>query len=67
MYVQVNQVIHTIHTLNYNIMKHFRISPKEYVSEKFIQDYYGYSKKEALKRYKEKFTSFYTRQLKVES
>jgi hypothetical protein len=46
-------------------MKHYIIAPKQYVSERFIMDYYGYSKKEALKRYKEKFVSFTTKELEI--
>jgi hypothetical protein len=46
-------------------MKHLRIAPKKYISEKFVMDFYDYSKKEALKRYKEKFPSFTTKELEI--
>ena len=46
-------------------MKHYIIAPKEYISEKFIMDFYDYSKKEALKTYKQKFPSFTTKELEI--
>ena len=46
-------------------MKHYIIAPKEYISERFIMDFYDYSKKEALKRYKQKFPSFTTKELEI--
>jgi hypothetical protein len=46
-------------------MKHYRIAPKEYISEKFVQDYYGYTKKEALRHYKERFVYFTTKELEI--
>ena len=46
-------------------MKHYRIAPKEYISERFVKDYYDYTKKEALKLYKQNFTSFTTKELQI--
>lgn len=43
-----------------------RIQPKEYISEKFVIDYYGYTKKEAIKLYLEKFRSFKLSEIKIE-
>jgi hypothetical protein len=39
-------------------MKHYIIAPKEYISERFVIDYYDYTKAEALKRYRNKFPQF---------
>ncbi len=47
-------------------MTHYRIAPKQYISERFIVDYYGYSKKEALKLYKQNFPSFTTKELNIQ-
>lgn len=52
-----------LNSLKNNIMKHCRIAPKEYIGENYIQDYYGYTKKESLKMYKEKFKCFTTKEL----
>jgi hypothetical protein len=41
-----------------------RIGPKQYISEKFIQDYYGYTKSEAMKLYRDKFPQFSRNELK---
>lgn len=42
-----------------------RIQPKEYISEKFIVDYYWYTKKEALNLYRKKFPQFKIKELKI--
>ena len=42
-----------------------RIQPKEYISQKFIMDYYFYIKKEAIKRYKNKFPQFSIKELSI--
>lgn len=42
-----------------------QIAPKEYISERFIQRYFFYSKKEALKLYKSRFTQFKTKELLI--
>lgn len=47
-------------------MKTYRIQPKEYIAEKFIQDYYGYTKKQSLNKYKEKFPQFLQKELSIE-
>lgn len=47
-------------------MRKYRIQPKEYISEKFVQDYYGYTRKEAVKKYKEKFPQFTLSELTIE-
>ena len=39
-------------------MKILRIQPKNYISERFVVDYYDYTKKEAIKMYREKFPQF---------
>jgi hypothetical protein len=47
-------------------MRTYRIRPKEYISERFIQDYYDYTKKEALKKYREEFPQFTLKELIIE-
>lgn len=46
-------------------MKVYRIQPKEYLGEKFIQDYSGYTKKEAIKLYRQKFPQFLLNELEI--
>ena len=41
-----------------------RIGTKQYISGKFIQDYYGYTKSEAMELYKNKFPQFSRNELK---
>lgn len=43
-----------------------RIQPKEYISERFVQDYYWYTKKEALKLYRVEFPQFLIKELSIE-
>jgi hypothetical protein len=43
-----------------------RIQPKEYISERFVQDYIDYSKKEAIKLYLQKFPQFARKELWIE-
>ena len=43
-----------------------RIRPKTYISERFIMDYYDYTKSESIKKYKEKFPQFKTSELIIE-
>lgn len=47
-------------------MKVFIIRPKEYLGEKFIVKYIDYSKREAIKRYKERFPQFTMKELTIE-
>lgn len=42
-----------------------RIQPKEYISERFVQDYYFYNKTEALKLYKKEFPQFKRNELLI--
>ena len=44
----------------------YRIQPKHYYSEKYIQDFYYYTKKEALKLYKKQFPEFTIKELTFE-
>lgn len=41
------------------------IQPRNYISERFIQRYVYYSKKEALKMYKSKFPQFKIKELLI--
>lgn len=47
-------------------MRTYRIRPKEYISENFIIDYYDYTKKEAIKMYRQKFPQFTLKELIIE-
>ena len=47
-------------------MKRIRIQPKEYISENFIKDYYFYTKKEAIKLYRNDFPQFSLEELRIE-
>jgi len=47
-------------------MKRYTIYPKEYYGEKYIQLYLDYTKKEALKLYREKFPQFTRKELLIE-
>lgn len=47
-------------------MKSYRIQPKQYISESYIIDYYDYTKKEAIKLYRDKFKQFLLREIFVE-
>ena len=44
----------------------YRIQPKQYLVEKFVMDYYYYTKREAIKRYREKFPQFKLKELSIE-
>jgi len=46
-------------------MKSYFIRPKEYISQRFEKQYIDYTKKQALKLYKEEFKSFTTKELKI--
>jgi len=46
-------------------MKRYRIRPKEYLGEKYIMDYFDYSKKEAIKIYRQKFPRFKLKDLNI--
>ena len=43
-----------------------RIQPKEYISERFIQDYIDYPKREAVKLYLQKFPQFEKKELWID-
>ena len=43
-----------------------RIQPKEYISQRFIQDYIDYSKREAVKLYLQKFPQFKKKELSID-
>jgi hypothetical protein len=44
----------------------YRIQPKEYLLEKYVIDYYYYTKKEAIARYRKKFPQFKLKELLIE-
>ena len=46
-------------------MKHYTIAPKVFVSERFVMDYFDYSKTEAIKRYLEKFPQFKRSEIEI--
>ena len=46
-------------------MKHYIVAPKKYISERFIIDYFDYTKAEALKKYKEKFPNLSRKKIEI--
>lgn len=46
-------------------MKHYIIAPKQYISERFIIDYFDYSKAEALKQYRKTFPQFTKKEIEI--
>lgn len=46
-------------------MNHYRIAPKEYISEKYVQNYYNITKMKALELYKNKFPQLTTKELQI--
>lgn len=46
-------------------MKHYIIAPKEYISERFVMDYFDYTKKEAIANYRKKFPQFLLKEIEI--
>jgi hypothetical protein len=46
-------------------MKHYRIMPKQYIGERFVIDFYDYTKKEAIQKYRAKFPQFTLKELSI--
>lgn len=46
-------------------MKTYRIGPKDFISFSYIIDYFDYTKKEALRRYRQQFPQFKRSEIKI--
>ena len=46
-------------------MKKYTIAPKDFISFRFIIDYFDYTKKEALQRYRQQFPQFKRSEIKI--
>lgn len=46
-------------------MKHYTIMPKQNIGERFVIDFYDYTKKEAIQKYRAKFHQFNLKELSI--
>jgi hypothetical protein len=46
-------------------MRKYTVAPKEFISERFVMDYFDYTKKEAIQNYMEMFPQFKRSELEI--
>ena len=50
---------------NLKAMKRYTIMPKQNIGERFVIDFYDYTKKEAIQKYRAKFPHFNLKELSI--